>query len=109
WLLGSQSRDAYLQKIEQKLISKPVLAGILRIKKQPEDAMASVPYVPYVDSLSRNSAACEDLSFNPWNGDIEHHKPLGVISRLKRRFYIASRRARHVLNGITDSERNSSK
>lgn len=94
WSIGKQSREAYVQRIESKVVSEPVFAGVLRIKKLTNGVLAT-----------GNSKTCEDLSFNPWNGDIAHHKPLGVISRLKRRVYNASRRMRHALNDLHDTER----
>lgn len=94
WELGSQNREQYVENIKHKAISVPVFAGLLKIKKLSSDSPEA-----------GNSKSCEDLSFNPWNGDIDHHKPLGVISRLKRRVYNASRRMRHALNGIKDIER----
>ena len=81
-------REAYLANIKNKKISPPVAAATLRIHQLNDNEAAT------------NSKVCEDLSFNPWNGDIIHHKPLGVVSRLKRRVYNASRRMRHALNGL---------
>lgn len=88
WKAYSSDRDAYLKKIQSKKFVRPVRAATLTIDKISENDRAS------------NSQFCEDLSFNPWNGDIEHHKPLGVVSRLKRRVYNASRRTRHLINEI---------
>ena len=60
------------------------------------------PRVAIARIAAVNSKTCEDLSFSPWNGDIADHKPLGVVSRFKRKVYNASRRERHELNGIDD-------
>lgn len=88
------SRDTYISQIKDKKIAPPVLAARLTIKKLSElDKNAS----------GNNNKTCEDLSYNPWHGNIEHHKPLGVVSRMKRKAYNASRRHRHSLNGIDDS------
>ncbi|HWU43780.1 MAG TPA: hypothetical protein VN132_10090, partial [Bdellovibrio sp.] len=83
-------RKAYLEKIASKKISKPIAVATLQIHQIA------------LDEVAANSKFCEDLSFSPWNGDIVHHKPLGVISRLKRRVYNASRRTRHALNGLKE-------
>jgi hypothetical protein len=47
-----------------------------------------------------NSLFCEDLSFNPWNNVPAAHKPLGIIQRVKRFAYDASRSARFQINGV---------
>ncbi len=41
---------------------------------------------------------CENLSFSPWNGLLEH-KPLGAINRVRRRVYLEISKHRHELNG----------
>ncbi|WP_041577141.1 hypothetical protein [Bdellovibrio bacteriovorus] len=91
WKIYSGERASYLKRIYQKRVSPPVKAGTLRILKINDQDIVG------------NSKVCEDLSFNPWNGNISYHKPLGVISRLKRRVYNASRKARHLLNGFSDT------
>jgi hypothetical protein len=78
----------YLKTINQKFSVKPIKAATLTINKIEQDEMVE------------NSAVCEDLSFNPWNGNIAYHKPLGVVSRMKRRVYNASRITRHIMNEI---------
>lgn len=90
WTLYKTDRGEYLKRIEQKAIVTPVRAATLTIRKLSEGESVA------------NSKVCEDLSFSPWNGNIEYHKPLGIISRLKRRVYNASRRLRHVLNGFAE-------
>ena len=47
-----------------------------------------------------NFQCCEDLSFNPWNNVPNAHKPLGIIQRVKRAAYDASRRARFEINQV---------
>lgn len=84
WKLYSSNRDEVIRRIDQKAVVVPVRAATLRIQKR--------------NDLAQNTKFCEDLSYNPWNGNIDYHKPLGVISRLKRRVYNASRRLRHILN-----------
>ncbi len=42
--------------------------------------------------------ACENLSFNPWNG-LAEHRPLGGISRVRREVYREVSKLRHQLNG----------
>lgn len=79
---------AYINAIRNKRISPPVRAATLELNKLEESV--------------GNNKNCEDLSFSPWHGDILHHQPLGVISRLKRRVYNASRRMRFMLNGFKD-------
>lgn len=78
----------YVNKINLKIPVTPIKAAVLKIDQLLGDESA------------KNSAVCEDLSFNPWNGNIAYHKPLGVVSRMKRRVYNASRKARHFYNKI---------
>lgn len=84
----SSERQAYLNRLERKAVVPAVKAAVLRLNRFTQRDQVG------------NSQVCEDLSFNPWNGNIEYHKPLGVISRLKRRVYNASRKVRHALNGL---------
>ncbi|MGZ3726567.1 MAG: hypothetical protein ACXWQQ_12240 [Pseudobdellovibrio sp.] len=96
WLTSldnTESRSDYISRIDQKKIAPKVLAAHLEISNLPADEAAQP---------ASNNKTCEDLSFNPWNGDIAHHKPLGIVSRMKRKVYNASRRERHELNGIND-------
>jgi hypothetical protein len=78
----------YVKKINAKVAVKPIKGAVLKVDQMRQDESA------------QNSAVCEDLSFNPWNGNIAYHKPLGVVSRMKRRVYNASRKARHYYNKI---------
>jgi hypothetical protein len=43
---------------------------------------------------------CEDLSFNPWNRVPEAHRPMGIVQRMKRTVYNASRTTRFEINGV---------
>jgi hypothetical protein len=88
-----EPRKSYMQRFMTKKTAPQVFAGKLTIKQ-----VAKEDY----NSVAANNKTCEDLSFNPWNGDIAHHKPLGIVSRMKRKVYNASRRERHGLNGIDD-------
>jgi hypothetical protein len=45
------------------------------------------------------STFCENLSFSPWHGLLEH-KPLGAINRVRRRVYLEISRHRHAKNGV---------
>jgi len=93
---NSESRNAYLQRFRQKQIAPPILAAKLMILKiNADESMGAAD----------NNKTCEDLSFSPWNGDIAYHKPLGIVSRMRRKIYNASRRTRHKLNGIDDKNR----
>lgn len=92
-LSNEESRKDYLKRFEQKRLAPRILAGKLTMKQVTAND---------VQTASTNNKTCEDLSFNPWNGDIAHHKPLGIVSRMKRKVYNASRRERHELNGIHD-------
>ncbi len=47
-----------------------------------------------------NFQCCEDLSFNPWNNVPDAHKPLGIVQRVKRAAYDASRTARFEINQV---------
>lgn len=42
---------------------------------------------------------CENLSFNPWHGLVDH-KPLGAVNRVRGRVYRQLSAARHELNGV---------
>lgn len=78
----------YYDKIAEKEFSPYIKVATLKI----------APIAP--DQPVENTETCENLSFSPWNGQIEFHKPLGVVSRMKRRVYNASRRTRHTINGL---------
>lgn len=96
WLTSpdnTESHAEYLARFNRKKYANPVRIARLTIHR----LAAGEGFQPV-----GNNKTCEDLSFNPWNGDIAHHKPLGIISRLKRKVYNASRRERHQLNGVND-------
>ncbi|MFT6071003.1 MAG: hypothetical protein ACJAT2_002852 [Bacteriovoracaceae bacterium] len=87
--VAGELKDAgYTKKIKAKRITPRIKIGTLRIAKIERSSRAE------------NTKNCEDLSFNPWHGDVAHHKPLGQISRLKQKVYNAVRRTRHELNAI---------
>jgi hypothetical protein len=92
WLTASGDHHAYVERFNQKEITARIPIARLTIKRS---AAKAAPV--------GNSKVCEDLSFSPWSGRIDMHKPLGVMSRLKRRAYNESRRTRHQLNGIDSS------
>jgi hypothetical protein len=46
---------------------------------------------------------CENLSFSPWHGLLEH-KPLGAINRVRRRVYLEISKHRHAKNGVPRRE-----
>lgn len=98
------SRSQYIQRINSKNIAPGILAAKLVIKRIYNDRDATQnPDGGYIPA-SGNTQTCEDLSFNPWNGNVAYHKPLGIVSRMKRKVYNESRRMRHKLNGIDDSK-----
>lgn len=63
--------------------------------ESPYRAVARISIPPQVPDRGE---ACETLSFNPWNGLIEH-RPLGGISRVRREVYREVSKLRHLLNG----------
>ncbi len=89
---NSLEAKTYRQKIKQKKIAPRITVGRLEFNKLAKNQKVG------------NSKFCEDLSFNPWHGNIDFHKPLGQVSRMKQKVYNAVRRHRHKLNGI-DSRR----
>lgn len=93
------NRD-YLEKISKKRLTPYIKVASLKISQIEKDHLTA-------DKL--NTKTCEDLSFNPWNGRIDYHQPLGVVSRMKRRVYNMSRSTRHMNNQINtkDQERTS--
>jgi hypothetical protein len=54
--------------------------------------------------LDKNLSNCEDLSFNPWNRVPEAHRPLGIVQRMKRTVYNASRSTRFRINGLDNGK-----
>lgn len=86
-------KDTYheneIKWVKNKKLAPLVTIGKIRLTKENNQ------------NASQNTAICEDLSFSPWNGEkIEYHQPLGLVSRMKRRVYNASRFTRHCLNGV---------
>ena len=60
--------------------------------------------IPRQDLMCAERAAfCENLSFSPWHGLLEH-KPLGAINRVRRRVYLAISKYRHELNQVPRRE-----
>ncbi len=90
----STFEEDYGYKITSKKIVPQVEFGRIRISKK------------FNEDANKNTKVCEDLSFNPWNGKLNnpYHKPLGVVSRMKRRVYQASRDTRHCLNQVGKSK-----
>ncbi|MBX9765674.1 MAG: hypothetical protein K2X47_00260, partial [Bdellovibrionales bacterium] len=102
WLGSAQDRDHWLKQIKQdKNLDHSYEDKIRKKKFSPYLKVASLKIGQLLEGeKAENSKTCEDLSFNPWNGRTDMHKPLGVVSRMKRRVYGASRRTRHGINGI---------
>ena len=93
WKIYPMDRSAYLKKIEAKSPVRPVKVAQLRINQTVGPA------------LGQN--LCDSLSFNSWNGNIEHHKPLGVVNRMRREAYFASRKIRQFLNSFSLNSKDS--
>lgn len=87
--------EEYTTKIKNKKLAPRIKIGQLQFNKLDHR------------SKVQNTKQCEDLSFNPWNGAIEFHKPLSAISRMKQKVYNAVRKMRHRINNINteDQER----
>lgn len=92
---NDETRDQYLTRFDKKQLAPAVLVARLELKQLMSEE---------VKAAYGNNKTCEDLSFNPWNGrqTMAYHKPLGIVSRMKRKVYNASRRERHELNNIDD-------
>ena len=71
-------------------ISRPERVGTLTISRQ--DIMCP-----------ERATFCENLSFSPWHGLLEH-KPLGAINRVRRRVYLEISKFRHGLNDVPRRE-----
>lgn len=64
-------------------------------------ARITIPRQSFVDA--GRMALAERISFNPWNGRVEH-EPLGTINRLRRDLYVASANIRTDSQPVTEAE-----
>jgi hypothetical protein len=98
WHWSEQEKEAWLgdvlslpfskhrQEASERQMRTPVELATIRIQQQ--------------GGRAGNFETCEDLSFNPWNNVPNAHKPLGIIQRVKRAAYDASRRTRFAINEV---------
>ena len=106
WLSSAADKKDWISKVEMRtLLHHDYFKAYF-------DRLAEKEYSPYIKVATlkisqipiaypaTNTKTCEDLSFSPWNGNIKFHKPLGVVSRMKRRVYNASRTTRHTINDL---------
>jgi hypothetical protein len=91
WLSDLLAKPFYKKKREsdKRKVVQRVNAGRIIVKAD--------------DKSKHASTTCEDLSFNPWNNVPSAHKPLGIIQRVKRAAYNASRSTRHRVNEVEDN------
>ncbi|MHC5538411.1 catalase family protein [Singulisphaera rosea] len=63
--------------------------------KYPFVKVATLTIPPQRFNSPESQAACENLTFSPWHGLIEH-RPLGGINRMRKAVYEASTQIRHL-------------
>ncbi|HEX4925666.1 MAG TPA: hypothetical protein VFV50_16340, partial [Bdellovibrionales bacterium] len=102
WLSSDADRDTWISMLKSgKNLASSYYRTVREKKYSPYIKVATLKIAKIEgDDPARNTKTCEDLSFNPWNGNIELHKPLGIVSRMKRRVYNASRRTRNTINNL---------
>lgn len=101
WLRSEEERDYWMDDVVSE-VKDPAYRDRISNKKIARNikiATLKFDQLDYKDQV-KNTKFCEDLSFNPWHGNIEFHKPLGQVSRMKQKVYNTVRRHRHELNGI---------
>ena len=63
--------------------------------KYPFVKVATLTIPPQRFNSPESQAACENLTFSPWQG-LAEHRPLGGINRMRKAVYEASTRMRHL-------------
>lgn len=114
WLRDENERKDWINRVVKDLGDSPEALEyknkILAKKLAPKIKVAQLEIGKISPEIKiKNSKKCEDLSFNPWNGNIDYHKPLGQVSRMKQKVYNAVRSMRHGLNSINSSAQERSK
>jgi hypothetical protein len=104
WFGSKEEKIWWINEVADELNEADYMRKILYKKITPRIKIAKLTMKQLKQGqLAKNSKLCEDLSFNPWNGNVHYHKPLGQISRLKQKVYNTVRRTRHRLNAIDSS------
>jgi hypothetical protein len=100
---GERSFDFYFQRrVDDRTPIEDSKVEWTEAVSRPEHAATIV--IPPQDIMSDAQARfCENLSFNPWHGLLEH-KPLGLVNRARRTIYLAISEHRHRLNDVRRSE-----
>ncbi|OUR95872.1 hypothetical protein A9Q84_15345 [Halobacteriovorax marinus] len=101
WISSEEERKDWLKNVASE-VGDSNYTNSIKNKKLAPRIKAAILTLDQVESdhETANSKFCEDLSFNPWHGNTQLHKPLGQISRMKQKVYNLVRRTRHQLNGI---------
>jgi len=97
--LNPLGKGARREWVLSRKIAAPVSIARLEI-----DAISPDAYKNALNNVSTNTLTCEDLSFNPWNNVPSAHKPLGIVGRMRKSAYKASRQQRHDINQVPDSQ-----
>jgi hypothetical protein len=63
--------------------------------KYPFVEVATITIAPQRFNSPESQAACENLTFSPWQG-LAEHRPLGGINRMRKAVYEESTRFRHL-------------
>ncbi len=93
--LAEGKRASRRKEVVETALSPAITIARLTISPADEALAAGVR-----SGASGNTALCESLSFNPWNNVPSAHKPLGVMGRMRKGAYAASRDARHEINNV---------
>jgi hypothetical protein len=118
WLENKQQQKIWSEKFASRSSLSPTgkkarrdwvlsrkIAAPVSIAKLEIDAISPETYKNALNNMSTNTLTCEDLSFNPWNNVPSAHKPLGIVGRMRKSAYKASRLQRHGINQVSDSQR----
>jgi hypothetical protein len=95
--------DSYIQRyVDQRTPIEDSKIEWTEAISKPEHAASII--IPPQDLMSTEQGSfCENLSFSPWHGLLEH-KPLGLVNRVRRKVYLAISEHRHSLNRASKLE-----
>lgn len=118
WLENEQQQKSWATKFASRSSLNPIgkkarkewvlnrkIAAPVTIARLEIDPISQEAYKNAVENMSTNTVTCEDLSFNPWNNVSSAHKPLGIVGRMRKAAYQASRHQRHGINQVPDSQK----